>query len=223
LLHHWVADLRRLAREDVMRTGSSYTEVLPSFITLIDTNPTQAWVGLHEFAWGMLTTHPPAGFRGLTRDEREDVISELVERLRRDGFAKLRKYRNIGRPFANWLLTVADRFARSRLRARRAVERRHVACLEVDGTSRVAIGVAPADLRVADRVEAGDLLEKVRASIQALDPKDQVLVQGAADGYKPRELAALVGTGADNKQISDRLRYVRKRLRHELAQQGVVI
>jgi hypothetical protein len=47
-------------------------------------------------------------------------------------------------------------------------------------------------------------------------------VQGAADGYKPRELTRLLGWPADwNKKASDDLRECRKRLRQSLAAAGI--
>lgn len=203
-----------------MRASGIYSESVPKFLRLLDSNPVQAWVGLHEFTWSTLTTHPPAAFRGLARDEREDVIADLVERLRDDGFAKLRKYRNIGRPFANWLVTVAERFTRSRLRSRRAAERRDRAVQERAGYVPGGEAVSPA-VSLSESVEAREVLEHVRTCMAELDPADRVLLQAAADGYKPRELTVLLGASLSNKQVSDRLRYLRRRLRAELASRGV--
>ena len=65
-------------------------------------------------------------------------------------------------------------------------------------------------------------LYKWQEGLQQMGDKCRVLVQGAAEGYKPRELTRLLGWPADwNKKASDDLRECRRQLKRLLEDSGL--
>ncbi len=203
-------------QESGSRLGASW----PDFIEQLDSDPERCFAGLYSFAKDLLRICPPAALRGLTRDLREDVVHDLVLHCCKDDFRVLRSYRDRGRPFAAWLqLVVRNRFLDTVRREKRA----NVVSLDDDPDSTpLQVPDPEATARVDGGVDRDMILDKVRAALTVLTDKCRLLVQGAADGYKPRELVRLMGWPADwNKKASDDLRECRKNLRRLLAADGI--
>lgn len=184
-------------------------ESFPWFLRALDADPQKAAAGFHEFAWKLLRSSPPPRFRGLPEQDREDIIADLVAQWLSDDFRTLRAYRDTGRPFAGYVATAANNRAsdhwRRQMRRGGSIDdpEREAAVLVIADPGE------PLDARAVDRIE----LEEVSRCVQGLSERCQVLVQGAADGLKPRELALLLGWSVEsNKKAHDALRECRKSL-----------
>ena len=202
-----------------MRTASTQEHVLqdpfPAFLGLLDRESERAAAGFHEFAWRMLLSSPPPSFRSLEPDERHDLIADLVLRCVQDNFEMLRKYRNEGKPFAGWLATVANFRAIDYLRKRQRHRARHreIDQEDPDGFALVETLAAPGSGADED-VDAARMVERVKGCMDTMSERCQVLLQGAADGLKPRELTALLGWPRDaNKKLADAVRECRRTLK----------
>lgn len=200
-----------------MRTATTHVlrDSWPVFLGQMDRESERAAASFHEFAWKMLLSSPPPAFRSLSNEERHDLIADLVLRCVREDFKLLRKYKDEGRPFAGWLATVANFSAIDYLRKRQRERRRHRSLdqEDPDGRSLVETLAAP-DPSTDSHIEAGQRLEKVRECMENMSERCQVLLQGAADGLKPRELTVLLGWPRDaNKKIADAVRECRRTLK----------
>jgi DNA-directed RNA polymerase specialized sigma24 family protein len=187
----------------------------PPFLDALDSEPAKAWEGFYRFAVRLLRSRPPRIFASLSIEEREDVISTIVLHCCRDEFRMLRTYRNMGRPFAAWLVLVARNRALDRLKQiARAPSNRG---LEMDRSQ-------PVDPRATalEVAEVGQALEVTRRCIGELGESCRLLLWGAAEGLTPKGLTSLLGWPTDwNKKASDALRECRRQLRLRLAECGV--
>ncbi len=181
----------------------------PPFLDLLDEDPRTALAGFYEFAWRLLTTRPPSVFRQLPEEEREDLISLIVERCSERAFARLRTYEDRGKPFACWLVTEAHFRAMDRLRKLR----RHR--LEELDPQLPAPTAPPPDPGLARRLQE---------CMAKLSEKCQLLLQCAADGLRPREVTRLMGWPEDmNAKASDDTRYCMRKLKQCLLDAGLTV
>ena len=186
----------------------------PWFLRDLDQNPQRAAAGFHEFAWKLLRCSPPPRFQGLAEVDREDIIADLVVRWLSDDFAVLRRYRDNGRPFAGFLATAANNRATDRWRRIQDQRKRDRNLDEPaeDGVplaERLSDGEVGHDERYEDRLK----LQQVEECLGNVSERCQVLLHGAADGMKPRELTVLLGWPPDwNKKAHDALRECRRSL-----------
>ena len=180
----------------------------PGFLDYIDREPRKALEGLHVFAWKLFETRPPSILRGLDRSDRQDRIADLVYSCARDGFRKLRTYRNAGRPFSGWLTTVLVNQVLDGLRSRRPSEE-----------LTESLGGPDEDPPV---ILSNWLQERLKRCFDRMSERCQLYLACLADGLRPREIAELLQLPpSDNKSISDDLRYCLRRLREMLLQEGV--
>jgi RNA polymerase sigma-70 factor (ECF subfamily) len=136
----------------------------------------------------------------IVRDEHdaEDITSEVFARLPR----ALTRYRPGATPFAGWLLRVARNAALDHLRAQRSVPRAEIYA------STEASELPPRE-RLAD----------LRAALAALPPDQrQVVLLRLVAGLSPREVADRLGRSVD--AVHALQHRARRRLRHELTQEG---
>ena len=190
------------------RSSHPLDEPWPAFLNRIDTDPLGALEALYTFAWKLCQARPPSILRTLDPSEQQDRISDLVVICSRDNFHKLRKYRDVGRPFAGWLATVLDRQVRDFRRQRKPAEE-------------LTEGLPAA------RPESGPGLSTtvLRALGRALDQmseKCRLYLGCLADGMKPREIAELLQLpDGENTRLSDDLRHCVRRVRELLLAEGV--
>ena len=178
----------------------------PEFLDLLDADPQRALEGFHVFAWKLLVARPPAVLRSLERADREDRIADLVVSCCDDDFRKLRKYRNVGKPFSAWLTTVFVHQLLTWFRARRPTGELTDIPVEYEPPATLSTRVTECVIRCL-----GQLTEKCRTYLACV-----------ADGMKPREIALLLRLPeGDNKRVSDDLRHCMRRLRELLLAEGV--
>ena len=192
----------------------------PDFLERLASDPEACFTGCYAFIRNLLRICPPSVLRNLTPDRRDDMAHDLVLHCCKDDFRVLRRYQDRGRPFAAWLQLVArNRFLDSVRREQKV----HMVALDGDPDAEpLQVPDPTATARVDGSVDRETLLTKVRQALDILSDKCRLLVQGAADGYKPRELVKLLGWPADwNKKASDDLRECRRRLRLLLVDQGM--
>jgi DNA-directed RNA polymerase specialized sigma24 family protein len=193
----------------------------------MDDDPEGAAAGFHEFAWKLLRSHPPPAFQGLAPHDREDIIADLVARFLSNGFKVLRGYKDRGKPFAGYLATAANNRAKDHWRRVQDEKKKSKSFDDPsdDGASlrdQIASPEAGQDVRLEDRM----VLERVQRCLGNLSERCQVLLHGAADGLRPRELTILLGWPQGwNKKAHDALRECRRSLvrcmekQHELTEQ----
>ena len=76
---------------------------------------------------------------------------------------------------------------------------------------------------VRDRAAVHDHAREISECLDELEPKCRLLIEGAAQGLKPRELTRVLGWPEDwNKKASDDLRSCRQRLRQLLRAAGLL-
>lgn len=191
-----------------VQTEHPLDQTWPTFLDGIDSHPEEAFAGLHEFCWRLLLSRPPRVFGDLSTDDRHDLTADLVARLAADDFARLRTYRDRGLPFAGWVSRIATNMALDLFRKRKLA-----AALEPDPP--------PAVAHAAETLDRSRLLEAVREALRRIRRKCRLLLEAAADGYKPKEIALLLGypPGA-GKQVSDDLRSCRRTLKRMLEEGG---
>jgi DNA-directed RNA polymerase specialized sigma24 family protein len=190
-------------------------ETHPLFLGLLDADPQRAWAELWTFAARLLRACPPRATAGWSLEEHEDLLSTVVMHCCRDDFRVLRRYRDVGRPFAAWLLLVARNKALDATKRRRPEPMRD----ERDAHTRLCAVDPPADDVVASR----EALEITRRCIDGLSENCRLLLLGAADGLSGRGLALFLGWPPEwNKKASDALRECRRQLRAHLQARGVV-
>ena len=190
----------------------------PDFLEQLDSAPDAAFEAFCLFATRLLTLCPPGPLRTVPPQDRMDLIHEVILGCRERDFQVLRRYRNEGRPFAAWFLSVARNRIVDLLRSGRF------------GTGPVAVDLSPAlGERHRDgaplpdqQVWAVEMLDAVARCVSKMGLACRLLLQGAADGIPPRQLTQLLSWPADwNKKASDDLRACRKRLVELLREEGL--
>ncbi len=185
----------------------------PRFLDELDRDPIRAFRTFHDFARRLLTTYPPPAMRAMSKEDREDAISEVLLHCLKENMRVLRRYEDRGRPFAHWLLVVAqyrvlDLLRRNRRRTFESVE--ELEPWVFGRESRV-------EMHPDDRAFLRQNLEVVMRLIRQMELRDQILLLASAEGYRPRDLASLLGLPRSAaKRLSDELRYCRTRLKMAL-------
>jgi|SRR5712671_392744 len=180
----------------------------PAFLDLLDLDPRRALEELHTFAWKLSEARPPAVLRSLDLADRQDRIADLVLSCFQDDFRRLRKYQNVGKPFAAWLSTVLMRQVVSWLRSRRPVDELTDAVGAFEGDHPLGL--------------TGRVVDCLNRCLGRMTEKCQLYLTCAADGMKPREIVLLLGLpDGENKRVSDDLRHCMRRLREMLLAEGL--
>jgi RNA polymerase sigma factor (sigma-70 family) len=182
----------------------------PPFLAILDSDPPRAWREFYDFAWRYLRTKKPYRFSDLDPLTCENLISETVLTCGANNFEALRKYVPQGLPFGVYLARIANNKAIDLIRRRILEEKR--------------IRSAPdPDVRSPDRdYRYRALLEAVEECMLELRPECRLLLRAAAEEFKPREIARLLGApSADNKAVADRLAACRGSLKRLLRKKGI--
>jgi DNA-directed RNA polymerase specialized sigma24 family protein len=188
----------------------------PEFLDRLDSDPSQAFEEFYLVARKLLSVCPPRILAEIPRDIREDVVHDIILSCCRDDFHVLRRYRRLGQPFALWFSFVARNKVRDRLRTRRGTDWLKTTGpeAEADLPDREASPARVAGARV--------LYERVKAHVEILGEICKILLLGAAEGRRPRDLVGLLGwPDSWNKKASDELRRCRRRLRRRLEAEGL--
>jgi len=221
------ADVDPNTEQNLVGTPSGRVEHLtrdsfPWFLGDLDENPKRAAAEFHQFAWKLLLSNPPPDFKRLEQADREDIIADLVARWVSDDCAVLRRYRDDGNSFSGLVAVSANNRAIDHWRKiqRQRKRERNLDEPSDDGVAlaeRVSDGAVGHDIRYEDRLK----LRAVEECLGVLSERCQVLLQGAADGMKPRELTILLGWPPDrNKKVSDAVRECRESLKRCLDKKG---
>lgn len=185
----------------------------PSFIACLEQNPARAFREFYTFAWKILRAFPPPALRTLRADDRDDLIAEIILHCVKDDMRVLRRYDDLGYPFANWLLVVAQFRAIDLLR-RPSSPWRPTVRLDPGGPAGGPSpprdrGTLPDELAISRKN-----LELVMSIVREMAPQDQIILIASAEGYPPRDLVRLLGRPPeDAKKVSDSVRYCRRRLK----------
>jgi RNA polymerase sigma factor (sigma-70 family) len=195
----------------------------PAFLDLLDSDADHAFEQFYRLAIEALTTIPPRPMRGLSGEDRQDLMHDVIYHCVADGFRVLRQYRDRGKPFVAWLYAIAHNKALDYIRSRRF--RTQTVSIHEDPDGRGLENVlADPSSSSGTRIELADLLDAVRAAMKQMGRYCRVLLEMAADEFTPREMVIVLRLPADqNKKVSDDLRYCREKLRKRLAATGIDI
>jgi len=201
------------------RPADILEQAAPAFLQLLDSDPEQGFAEFYRLARALLTVSPPRVMWQVPADKREDQIHDIILHCCRDDFRVLRRYQDRGKAFAAWFMLVARNKILDHLRSKDSDS--GVPLAEEDSENPGVVlrdGTPLADAQTEQR----QIIELVREALQMMSDKCRILIEGAAEGYRPRELTKLLGWPADqNKKASDDLRECRKRLRRLLGEQGL--
>lgn len=206
--------------ESIKIAANMIQESRPGFLKNLDSDPDRAFAGFYEFTWRLLQSNPPSIMRGMSREDREDVISEVAYQCWCDNQRKLRSCRDQGKPFAEWLLVVAWHKAIDLLRKRHG---RDVLSMEPSGDESGAPqsnspGHEPPPNQTQACARAPNILCE---ALERLGNECKLLILLRVQGYKPREITIILGwSPARNKDISDQARYCINRLKEKLRESG---
>lgn len=192
----------------------------------------QAWTKFVEAHSGILLHTCRTVAR--SHDAAMDGYAYVLEKLREDGFRRLRGYTVRGNArFTTWLVVVTRRLMldhhrqrygrpRSDDDARRAehVTRRRLEDLVVAEVDLSLLAISPDDPDFA--IRRSELAEALRRSLDGLDPGDRLLLAlRFEDDLPAREIAAVVGLPTAF-HVYRRLNALLSSLKRDLARRGVV-
>ena len=179
----------------------------PAFLDLLDSDPRAALDGFHRYSWKLFQIRPPSVLSRLDSQDRDDLIADLVLSCCQDDFRKLRKYQNVGKPFAAWLSTVLVRQVLDWFKRQRPTDE---FTDDAHAMDEQPFPVSP------------KLAECLNQCLSRMSEKCQAYLSFSAHGLKPSEIAVLLHLPeGDNKRVSDDLRHCMKRLREELLKAGM--
>lgn len=179
----------------------------PAFLGLLDSNPRAALEGFHRYTWKLFQVRPPSALSRLVSSDREDQIADLVLGCCQNDFRKLRKYRDVGKPFAAWLSTVLVHQVLDWHKKRRPTDEL------TDGAYLKDEHPFPVSPKLS---------ECLHQCLTRMSEKCQAYLSFGAHGLKPSEIVVLLHLPeGDNKRVSDDLRHCLRRLREELLKAGM--
>ncbi|MFH1314761.1 MAG: sigma-70 family RNA polymerase sigma factor [Candidatus Eisenbacteria bacterium] len=195
-------------------------ESWPAFLDMLESDPKAAFAAFYRLAMATLSLAPPRQMRGLSQEDCQDLIHEVVFHCVRDDFRVLRRYVDMGKPFVAWLYTIAHHKCLDYLRSH-DIKVQVVSIHEnPEGKGLENVLADPAN-GPDKRSEDADLVAIVKKAMGQLGERCRLLLEMAADEFMPKEMAAVLGLSPDqNKKISDDLRYCRKRLKQLLSEAG---
>jgi RNA polymerase sigma factor (sigma-70 family) len=211
--------MRDPVRNSSPTDGVELGDAWPSFLDHLDRAPDRAFQGFYRFIHRLMAVCPPRVYLSIHPSQRDDLLHDIILHCCRDDFRVLRRYADRGKPFSAWLQLVARNKVLDFLRAERQAA---AVPLETDDDERPDIVVVDDGPAADQQLDRQRILGLVREGMQRLTSDCRLLIQAAAEGYKPREITRLMGWPADwNKKASDDLRACRQRLRGVLGALGL--
>jgi len=184
----------------------------PSFLDKLDSDPAAAKEEFADCLFALLAERPPGPVRSLG-DDREDFGQALFLKCVDKDFRVLRKYRKTGHSFHAWLYILIHNRALDYLDA--LGRKWHGPPLPDDPSASKTGNWGPTEFGSGPW---NDVIRIVKTAMKRLSLRCRILLEFAADGYLPRDMVGAVpGT---NVQISNDLRYCRKKLKKLVAAMG---
>ena len=193
----------------------------PEFLELIDIDPQLAFNGFYRFAMAFFDNSTPAIFRGLVKEDREDLSHNIISRCVENNFKILRKYRNFPDvPFSAWFYILVRNECLDHIR-------RVTPTISLDDCANEGVNRNVAETGAHNNpgiYEYKEVVSAIQNVLSDLGAYCQLLLQMASDLLKPRQMVLLLGMRKNqNKKISDDLRECRKKLENRLYEKGIDI
>ena len=205
---------------------NSFDESSPAFLALIrDRNPQKLGEGISAFAgeaYLELRAHPKVFPWGSF--SQDDAIQEVILHFISSNCAKLKRYRDEGKPFRSWFNVVATRKIYDLIRQNKAEQERNLDFAAANPDFNWVEEVPSKDL--GGNFENWDVLlwRKIEECVKKLTAKCKALILLAAGESDFERRKIMMGCPEKtNKQMSDDLRFCRKRLRACLENEGIDI
>ena len=196
---------------------------IPPFLNLLDSDPDTAFAEFYRWAIKTLTNVPPKPMGSLNREEREDLIQDIIYHCLRDNCRALRQYDYKGKSFSAWVYVIAHNKCIDFLRRK---NRETEVFLNYTNNDDIKLEkrISHFNNRNENNYDRREILTIVREMIAKLSEHCRLLLEMAADDFKPREMAAALGLAKDkNKKVSDDLRECRRKLKKSLSKSGIDI
>jgi RNA polymerase sigma factor (sigma-70 family) len=191
----------------------------PSFLDTIDDASEKSAAEFYLFSAKLLHTVPPKLFRGLNKEDQQDLIQEIVIHCIKNNFRVLRTYQNKGKPFAAWFYIIVHNKIVDFLR-RRGQELPY----QVDLADMPEFVSENPGIEALFNVEHSEALEVVRMCLNEIGTKCRLLLKLAAKEFRPREMARILGLSPEQaKNVANDLAHCRKKLANLLWEKGVKI
>lgn len=210
-----------------MDTTNHNTHILeqsfPSFLHKLEYD---YQAGINEFAsyaYKMLECHPPRPLASQTADDRLDIIQSVILHFIENNGKRLRSYRDTGKPFSRWFVTVAYNKVIEIIRENKTWLTRYIDTLNNEQNYDIIELVFDPFDDPSRRTEYREVIAKVRQCMRKLERKCRILINAHAQGFNFTEIGVMAGLGPDNKRASDTLRACRTRLKKLLFENGIDI
>ncbi|GEM_PF-1521735 len=191
----------------------------PWFLDLLDSDPRKAAEGFSRFARKRFTSYPNSYLNSLSRDEQEDIIQDVIVGCIENNFSRLRGYQDIGKSFGGWLTRILVNKCKDYGRKSGREIREDDSNDDSNGNT-VDTNCDPLP-DPSIKAEYGELLEACRQVMKLLDVDCQIILELTAEGYSLDEIRiAIRAIDNENKMVSDRRSYCRKRLVKLLKDKG---
>jgi RNA polymerase sigma factor (sigma-70 family) len=195
--------------------------VRPSFLDLLDRDRDEAFKQFYCFVMAAFRWRLPVPLRGLSEEDRQDFLHDTILHCVKDDFRVLRMYVPRGKSFAGWLYMVFTNRCRDLLRTAEMRVSKVPIHADEEGRSVESRLADPGGLPDA-QVENAETVSLINKALEGIGQKCRLLLEMAADGLKPKQMARLLGLAEDqNKKVADDLRYCRERLRKLIRRMGL--
>ncbi len=195
---------------------NSHNQGWPGFLDLLDSHPEKGLEEFYLFVAGLLRSSPPRMMNSLSKEDKEDLIQDIVIHCIQDNFRVLRTYENEGNAFAAWLYFIA----RNKI----------IDFLRKSGREiKLRSNPNPQELRWShdtsrNREDFGDAVNIARKCLEKMDEYCRLLLKMSSDEFLPREMVMVLGWPAEKaKKVSNDLGYCRKKLSNLLWENGLKI
>jgi DNA-directed RNA polymerase specialized sigma24 family protein len=180
-----------------------FEQPYPSFLRLLGTaDQSSAIAEFGRCAQHWLKQNPTKCMRTSSPERRDDVIGDVVLRLIENDAARLRNYKDQGRPFFAWLLTVAE----NRCKTLRAKDKGEESLDETDPED----GPVHQPASPEPDYDTETLIEIVWKYAKQLDTDCLLgLIGRYVDGWEPRDVVFLLGRSGpkENVRVAARISY----------------
>ena len=194
----------------------------PQFLDLLDSDTQAALAGFYRFLTWTFSKVPPRPVRSLRTEDQEDVKQEIFVHCIEKDFRVLRQYVPSGRPFAAWLYTVAHNVSIDYIRKKESNHK--VVSIHEDSNGKSLENTLVNPIDEVKRFMIARYIPAAKKMMERLDEYCRLLLEMAADEFTPKEMVLALGLPTNqNKEVSDKLRYCREKLKKLLGEAGIDI
>jgi len=194
-----------------------------SFLLKLQTDREEAFAGFYAFAVRFLLYYPPAEIQNIDKDNKMDLIHDIVYHCVKDDFRVLKQYvKRANTNFAAWFYVTARNKCRDILKSKEY--KYNGISYDNDCNDNVIRKLKSSNMSPEEEAELNEIIDLVETKISEMDEKCRKLLSLSAYGLKPIDIVAILRQPrSNNKKLSDEIRYCRKKLIDKLQEENVNI